>query len=632
MGLFSNLQTSRVEAAARQKANLSGNPLQVYNSLDVVINEVAWSGTVSDSSGEWIELYNPGPTKITLTDWTLVADDGVPTIHLTGEISPGGYFLLERTDDLTISDITADQIYVGDLGNTNETLRLLAPNPLDPNGTLIDSANLNGGAWPAGIAFPDYASMERIAVVPDSDAAWESNNGITKNGSDINGVAIRGTPRQPNSQNTPIGTTPPSATDVTPGPTNIPTRTKTPTPTIAPPKKLVISQFRTRGPNGANDEFVELFNPSNAPVNIGNWQIKKSSDCGQVITSLLTIPAGEVLLSGQHYLAASKTANLAGADQVFLLPIMDGGGLALEKPDDSIVDQVGLCAGTIFLEGTALQPLIGDFNQSYARQPNTGVRGCIDRNRNSEDFYPLSPSQPQGKKDPISMCPGVKTATPTIVTPIGTPAEGVGILVINEFLPHPGSDWNGDGAVNVGDEFIEIINIGTGEASMGGWKLDDSDGGSDPYNLPDITLLPGEIEVFYGKETGLILNDIGDSVRLMKPNSKPVETFSYPTVVDTDKSWCRIPDGVGAWKTGCLPSPDQPNKWEGTLAETPVPGKEPQARGQGDMRCPFAETLFVNVFPTRCSGWGVDLWNRSFWKADGYFLLPGLDKWGVILH
>jgi len=36
---------------------------------------------------------------------------------------------------------------------------------------------------------------------------------------------------------------------------------------------IVISEFRTRGPNGGYDEFIEIFNPTNSQINIGNWEI-----------------------------------------------------------------------------------------------------------------------------------------------------------------------------------------------------------------------------------------------------------------------------------------------------------------------------------------------------------------------
>ena len=37
---------------------------------------------------------------------------------------------------------------------------------------------------------------------------------------------------------------------------------------------IVVSEFRVRGPNGGNDEFVELYNLSGAPVAIGGWKIR----------------------------------------------------------------------------------------------------------------------------------------------------------------------------------------------------------------------------------------------------------------------------------------------------------------------------------------------------------------------
>ena len=68
---------------------------------DVVISEIAWMGTTTSSTDEWIELYNNTGSAIDLTNWTLAAADGTPTITLAGTIPAGGHFLLGRTDDTT---------------------------------------------------------------------------------------------------------------------------------------------------------------------------------------------------------------------------------------------------------------------------------------------------------------------------------------------------------------------------------------------------------------------------------------------------------------------------------------------------------------------------------------------------
>ena len=94
------------------------------NALDVVINEIAWAGTQANANAEWIELYNSTSADIDLSGWTLTATDGTPNIALSGTISAGAYFLLERSADTAISDIPADLIYTGALANTGETLQL----------------------------------------------------------------------------------------------------------------------------------------------------------------------------------------------------------------------------------------------------------------------------------------------------------------------------------------------------------------------------------------------------------------------------------------------------------------------------------------------------------------------------
>jgi len=159
---------------------------------DVVINEVAWAGHSGLTSDEWIELYNTTPVSIDLSGWTLASNDGTPNIHLNNLIPPYGYYLLERSDDSTVSDIPADQVYTGGLDNTGEVLTLR-----DAGGAIVDTANQDGGGWPAGNT---YHSMERIdPTSPDTDANWCTNDGITRNGLDAKGNPINGTPKAQNS-------------------------------------------------------------------------------------------------------------------------------------------------------------------------------------------------------------------------------------------------------------------------------------------------------------------------------------------------------------------------------------------------------------------------------------------------
>ncbi len=180
--------------------SLSAHPAPALSPIPIVINEVGWMGTAASTTDEWIELYNPTNLDCNLNGWTLSAADGVPQIHLQGILTAQHYFLLERTDDQSIRDIPADQIYTGDLALNGESLILR-----DSLNTTIDTANGDGGLWPAGTNQPDR-SMERLnPALPDTDTAWVTNDGRTRNGEDANGQPIDGTPKARNSSLAPPG-------------------------------------------------------------------------------------------------------------------------------------------------------------------------------------------------------------------------------------------------------------------------------------------------------------------------------------------------------------------------------------------------------------------------------------------
>src|SRR6476659_5306990 len=71
---------------------------------------------------------------------------------------------------------------------------------------------------------------------------------------------------------------------------------------------IVISEFRVRGPNGAADEFIELYNLSGAPVAIGGWKIRGSNNAAGV-SDRATITAGTIIQPGCHYLIINSSAS-----------------------------------------------------------------------------------------------------------------------------------------------------------------------------------------------------------------------------------------------------------------------------------------------------------------------------------
>src|SRR5215207_1283927 len=99
-----------------------------------------------------------------------------------------------------------------------------------------------------------------------------------------------------------------------------------------PATNIVISEFRTRGLAGAADEFVEIYNPTAAPISIGNWQLRVITGTGTGATRA-TIPAGTSLAAGQYYLITNSSAQgysgSTPADQSYATGVVDDGGVAI---------------------------------------------------------------------------------------------------------------------------------------------------------------------------------------------------------------------------------------------------------------------------------------------------------------
>lgn len=150
------------------------------------------------SSDEWIELYNPGNQPIDLSGWRLTSTDGSPNISLVGTISAGGYYLIERTDNQATSIVADLAISFGTGGLKNDPGEKITL--IDVSGTIKDVVDCSAGAWFAG-SNDTKSSMERINPYVDGNNStnWATNNGVVKNGQDVTGGLINGTPGAPNS-------------------------------------------------------------------------------------------------------------------------------------------------------------------------------------------------------------------------------------------------------------------------------------------------------------------------------------------------------------------------------------------------------------------------------------------------
>jgi len=267
-----------------------------------VVNEIVWMGTKSSYNNEWIELYNNTNYEIKLEDWKLTAEDGTPEINLSGMIPANGFYLLERTNDDTLPEVPADQIYAGAMGNNGEYLTLY-----DSSGNMIDSVNCSPG-WFAG----DNSTKQTMERKNPLSTASPENWGTSQNSG--------GTPKAKNSVSE---ETLPSFNSFQ-GKTEEQTEIR-----VIYPSNIFINEIlpSPEGPD-ETDEWIEISNQNNFEVDLSGWKIKDSigKSTTYIFSKRTKVPSqGLLTLSRQ---TTKITLNNDG-DEMFLL-----------KPDGKVADSV----------------------------------------------------------------------------------------------------------------------------------------------------------------------------------------------------------------------------------------------------------------------------------------------------
>ena len=355
---------------------------------DVVINEIMQNPlAVSDTNGEWFEVYNTSGYPIDLNGWK-ITDAGAEQHRIATHdplwLPPDSYLVLGRnTDPSSNGGVGITYQYSNfTLGNTDDEIILL-----DGTGTEIDRVAYDGGpVFPN----PDGASLQLIR--PDLDNALGANWRISPNpwpGS----AGDRGSPGAANPailptstatstttptatvSPTPAATTPatptetpsststatwtstatPSATATptqmttlthTPSPipsatstataTQTPTATSTPsaTPSMAQPGDVVITEIMQNPKTVADTagEWFEIYNAANRAVDLNGWTI---ADAGTDRHRIQT-PNGEPLwLPAGGYLVLGRNADASTNGGVLIA--YRYAGFTLGNTDDEII-------------------------------------------------------------------------------------------------------------------------------------------------------------------------------------------------------------------------------------------------------------------------------------------------------
>ena len=342
----------------------------------VILNEIAWMGSppvdgeTASAAGnrEWIEVKNVSAGAIDLLGWQLRDAAGNIKVILEESVNipAQGFYLFTRGDR-----------YSGALPNGGAQLFLF-----DPSCGLSDRIDAKDG-WPAG----DNASKKTLERNADG-YGWHTSvppGGTPGAENSIPPVVMAWTPPAP-----PPSVPPPSSVaipapeaDAAASTTGAGTAIDCATSTLV--DHLVIAAIQIAGAS-STDDFIRIFNPTTAAIDIGGWKLRKKTKTGTDY-SVRVFPDGSSVPSGGYFIWANGEGGFGasiGADATSTQALSSDNSAALFEPDGALVDAVAWGEGADqYKEGTA-----------YAANPEPGRvlkrrfwgGAVVDSDNNARDF------------------------------------------------------------------------------------------------------------------------------------------------------------------------------------------------------------------------------------------------------
>jgi hypothetical protein len=397
-------------------------PVQAFSNTIVISQVYGGGGNAGPPSAlyknDFIELYNRGTTTVSLTGWSVqyaaAGGSSWTKTDLSGSIAPGKYYLIQEdagscTTGLCATPLPSPDITTGTLVMATGAGKV----------ALVNNTTLLSGACPSSATIVDFVGYGSAATCAEPIATPSPTGTLANDKAAIrkghSGNAYQETDN--NSSDFVVATPMPR--------NNASTGTN--------PGSVLISEVRLRGPNGQNDEFIELYNNTDSPITISDSsptcaaQIltnpldpNPTAVCGWAIVDLQGGTAGPfprvvipstpptTIPARGHYLVANNSSpgyslgTYATPDLTYTTPgysasNADYTGLALFSTADRAqfnttnrLDAVGFYGvNSLYREGNGLSSLTGttvDGEYSFVRKVDISTAQPQDTGDNAADF------------------------------------------------------------------------------------------------------------------------------------------------------------------------------------------------------------------------------------------------------
>lgn len=319
--------------------------------------------------------------------------------------------------------------------------------------------------------------------------------------------------------------------------------------------EILIVELLTGTSDSASHEFVELFNVTDEPIELTDWQLQyKSADGADWLTKSNLNgeiqPRGRYLVSTNGYHEDIRDAKLGsglaqGGGHVRIVKVTTSGDA------ETVTEHDRLAWGSADNpEGDNAAAAAAKDESLKRRFDEDGV--VIDTDDNGKDFFiSLSPSPSSTDAPPRQPEPEIDESPEVDESgePEGLAAPPGGYLpvTITELFPDPDSPLT-----DAEDEFVELFNPNETEVNLEGYVVETGSEYSYAFELPALSLQPGQYLALYSIDTSLTLSNSGGQARILAPNGTVLaETEPYPKA-KAGLAWM-LRDGVWDWTDAPTP-------------------------------------------------------------------------------
>ena len=468
----------------------------------LIVNEVMPNPIGTDLGQEYVELLNVGYRPADLSGWSLLSGGA-----LRHKFPP--YFQMPGGAVTTVFDRGAHAGVPGAVVSSSGNLSLA-----NTGGTveLRSAANVLVDSFTFGAAPVEGVSKNRSPDMEPSGAVIEHSAVPTAVGASSPGKRVD------QSEFSSVGA---------------PVAPTSPRPLA---HELLITQLATRGSLSAADEFIELYNNTDHPLDVAGIRLQYQAASCSGWSDRFVMGAGTLLLPGQFFLVANQTGYVSPAsgplaNGTFTTGLADSGSLRL-LDGATEVDRLGYgapgaaCTG----EGGTAAPNHGTTanGASVGRSPNayTNARPARDTDTNVVDFVVRSARAPRSSASPAEPSYGVVEPT-------------AGALLVTQFASR--------GRLAATDEFIELYNATDKVLTLDGTKVQQQTAScgawSNRYVVPAGTRLwPGEFYLIANAAgyvapasgpvaDGAMTSSLGDSgvLRVQSASAALLDVVAYGT-------------------------------------------------------------------------------------------------------